>query len=481
MRTHDSAFGASMGTGCVRGVVTDSYGTVIDSDVRPVHGPSIAATADAAQELAQWYGDEAPVLVVSDHSGNPVADPYVHDGLRMIGEVDAIVAANRSLGIMRSLRELAVVDVGRMGTRVHVVDSYTGEILSTSRTELFGGDVCDLAVVEYLLDTYGAAELLSDGAVAALATEVAAAKEVLSTEASVDVSGPFVTDSVRLRRFVFEDLIGPETGALVALVSAALAAGDVDGVLMVGGGANIASVVRAVMNITDLPVVVPDRPELFAAVGASRLSTVIPVPTVVPAPPAPAAVSHSPRQHAAVSLSSSSKRRRSRIAAYIGTCAVIAVAVVASLTAASARTASVDTMSETASGAPSSIVSTTVPRSALTAMPQAGAAAAESATTTTTDGTTTTTTTTTTTAETTASESADPTTSAADRPDPTTSAQASAAQSVTQPTTTTKRDRDPSSQAPATTTSGPTVSSTRVPTTTTIKMTMPTMTVTVPR
>ncbi|MBY6537460.1 Hsp70 family protein [Rhodococcus sp. BP-349] len=290
MRTETETFGVSMSTGCVRGVVMDPEGRVVEvrslatgSD-RPLFAAAAAAIEMAADLCA---GPEAPVIAVG---GDP-ENTYGPGGVRLVAECDALLAAARMEGCVDDARTLAIVDLGRVGTRVHVLDTQTGDLFSSVGISELSGDAIDAAVADHLSTTFGAAEKMSPAAVRTLARDSLAAKEMLSDERAVDLSGPFVTDSVRLRRTDVELLIADSTATLVDLVDDAVARGA-DAVLLVGGGAHIPSVRRDIAARVAVPVITPRWPQFFAAMGAAHLSTVVPASVgaaplpVVVAPPA---------------------------------------------------------------------------------------------------------------------------------------------------------------------------------------------------
>ncbi len=290
MRTETETFGVSMSTGCVRGVVMDPEGRVVEvrSLATGSDHPLSAATAAAFEMAADLcVSPDAPVIAVG---GDPEST-YGPGGVRLVAECDALLAAARMEGCVDAARTLAVVDLGRVGTRVHVLDTQTGDLYSSVGITELSGDAIDAAVADHLSTTFGAAEKMSPAAVRTLARDSLAAKEMLSDERAVDLSGPFVTDSVRLRRTDFELLIAQPTSMLVDLVDDAVARGA-DAVLLVGGGAHIPSVRRDIAARVAVPVITPRWPQFFAAMGAAHLSTVVPpavdaVPLpVVTAPPA---------------------------------------------------------------------------------------------------------------------------------------------------------------------------------------------------
>lgn len=364
MRSDTETFGVSMSTGCVRGVVVDGGGRLVEArtsftDVlHPLTDASTAAT-DMSAELG-WARD-APVMAVG---GDP-EDVYGPGGVRLIGECDAFLAAARMDGSLEFARTVAIVDLGRVGTRVHVLDTSTGELYFSAGTAELSGDAIDAAVAEYLAATFGAAEKMSPAAVQNLARDSVVAKEMLSDERAVDLSGPFVVDPVRLRRTDFELLVAPLLAEFLGHLGDAVAQG-VDAVLLVGGGAHIPFLQRVVTEHVAVPMVVARYPQHFAALGAAHLSTVIPpapvsapipVPEQFPAddsvttvltPVSRAVLPTPPPARSSVPVRRSRparRRRRSRVGVVVGTSALLAAVTLGAAAAASGQSEDVDVRS----------------------------------------------------------------------------------------------------------------------------------------
>ncbi|MGB6183036.1 MAG: Hsp70 family protein, partial [Rhodococcus sp. (in: high G+C Gram-positive bacteria)] len=222
MGTETETFGASMSAGCVRGVVLDGSGRIVDvryADAADSTADSAIAALEMSAELG--LGHDAPVLAVS---GDP-QEMYGPGGVRLIGECDAYLAAARVEGCVDHARILAIVDLGSVGTRVHLLDASTGEQFSCTRTDQLSGHAVDDAIADHLAVTFGATEKMSDAAMSNLARDSTAAKEMLSDERAVDLSGPFVTESVRLRRTDVEVLIESMVADVADMVADAVASG----------------------------------------------------------------------------------------------------------------------------------------------------------------------------------------------------------------------------------------------------------------
>ncbi len=334
-------FGVTMSTGVVRGATVSDVGELLEVTERPVSmDRALDNACDAALELAAAAGHDAPVMAVG---GDP-EDWVGRGGVRLVGECDAFLAAARVEGCVEDARVIAVVDVGRVGTRIHVLDNLTGRLISSVGTDEFSGDALTMAVTSYLWSTYGAAERGGSAEMSSLAAAADRAIRLLGTERAVDLSGPFVTDPVRLRRNEFDAIVADCAARVQPLIDDAVRVGA-EVVLLVGGCAESAAVVDVVAHRTDAPVRVPRHPAAFSAMGAAHLSTVIPAarlfaaPRTVPAQRVPvAAAAPVETPPAPVGAHAAPERRRSpRIAAVAGTAALVAVATLGAAAGASER------------------------------------------------------------------------------------------------------------------------------------------------
>ena len=125
------------------------------------------------------------------------------------------------------------------------------------------------------------------------------AKEILSTasEASVTVSMPGFSKTVRIGRAEFESLVRPDLREGLALATRllqqlSLTPDQLVGVALVGGASRMPVVAELVGRDLDLPVVLSDAPELDIAQGlvapAPTAAEAAPIPTSAPpVPPAP--------------------------------------------------------------------------------------------------------------------------------------------------------------------------------------------------
>ncbi|QJY46339.1 Hsp70 family protein [Pseudonocardia broussonetiae] len=169
--------------------------------------------------------------------------------------------------------------------------------------ERLGGVDFDEAVLDHVRTALGdvwqgldPADPSVQAAVAGLRRECTAAKEALSadTEVLVPVMLPGTHTQVRLGRAEFEDMIRPAVGETVealrrALVSAGLAPGDLDAVLLVGGSSRIPLVSQLVSAELGRSIAVDADPKAVVAAGAALTARGLVRPAVAVPVAAPAA------------------------------------------------------------------------------------------------------------------------------------------------------------------------------------------------
>ncbi|WP_203709809.1 Hsp70 family protein, partial [Actinoplanes digitatis] len=173
------------------------------------------------------------------------------------------------------------------------------ELLGTpDGIEQMGGVDFDEAVFEHVAQILPADRLTGDDpdlvpALAQLRRDCVEAKEALSfdTEVMIRVALPGLNTRVRLTRQEFEAMIEPALQETVrslgrALRSAGVAPERLRAVLLAGGSSRIPLAGALVGEAFGRPVVVDPNPEHSIALGAARLTALVPAP--VPVPPAAA-------------------------------------------------------------------------------------------------------------------------------------------------------------------------------------------------
>jgi len=168
--------------------------------------------------------------------------------------------------------------------------------------EHLGGADFDEAVFRHVLSVLGDEALQSKdnspevlAAVARLRQDCVEAKEALSadTVTAIVVTLPGVSQTVRLTRAEFEDMIRPAIGDTLACMQRALASAgvgpqDLASVILVGGSSRIPLVAQMLGTELGRPIAVASHPKSSVALGAARIGGALDAePLVAPAPPTP--------------------------------------------------------------------------------------------------------------------------------------------------------------------------------------------------
>ena len=273
-----------------------------------VGGGSFSADGVAA-EMVRWTADRVaetqgggPRRVAVAHPAGwgayrrgvfteALAEVGLHDVV-LLTEPEAAAAAHAATGRLPMGRTVAVYDLGGGTFDAAVVQGVTASPASPvglrvlghgQGLEALGGIDFDEALFWHVCSALGGAVDALDPAdpatvraVAGLRRACVAAKETLSvdTEAVVDVRLPGVTTRVRVTRGEFEEMISPALRQTVdvlgeVLDSARVTAGDLDGVLLVGGSSRIPLVAQMLSAELGRPVAVDPDPTTVVARGAT--------------------------------------------------------------------------------------------------------------------------------------------------------------------------------------------------------------------
>lgn len=281
MRT---VLGVSVGSATARATALDvADDSVCSANVSRSFEPAdhVSAALDLLDAMARTQQVEPAdsILAVPDdpagRSQTSAYSMYQADRFMVVSELGAQLRFLRGTGQLEGLRTVAVCDVGASGTTVSVADPKTGTVFWSVRTAGFGGNVCDEAVRNYLLATYGADELVSSAALDDLVVAIRYAREQLSSLRVAEIPGPFVGGPVRLWRSSFDDIVDRavrfiEDWTASAIVEAPKA---VNALVLVGGCAHIPALRRVFRRDLRLPVLVPAMPDSLTAHGAALLAS----------------------------------------------------------------------------------------------------------------------------------------------------------------------------------------------------------------
>lgn len=181
-------------------------------------------------------------------------------------------------------QQIAIFDLGGGTFDAAVVGAHQGGFHLIGRPkglEQLGGTDLDQAIFAHVLEVAGCnlADLEDTkenrSAVARLRDDCRKAKEHLSSDTSVSVPVmlPGLHTEVRLNRTEFESMIqaplGDALGVLdLSIQDAGLTPGDLDGVLLVGGGSRIPLVTQLLSSHLGVPVLADAHPKHTVALGA---------------------------------------------------------------------------------------------------------------------------------------------------------------------------------------------------------------------
>jgi molecular chaperone DnaK len=316
---------------------------------------SVAAPADAVREFKRRLGDPEPIMIagrpylpeqlvaafarwvrdnVAAQCGGPpnqlaVSHPANWTAFQrqllstaldeaqlapvvLIAEPEAAAIDFASVAQLAPGRLVLVYDLGGGTFDVALLrrDTVGFETVGDPRgVERLGGIDFDEAVFQYVLRTASVepadATRTDPGdrlALDQLRARCVEAKELLSTQASVDVPVflPGVTATVAVTRDAFEDMVRPMLRQTVELVRqtmdrARVGAQELSDVLLVGGSSRIPMVSRMIQDDLGVPVRVDTHPKLVVARGAARRAgTEIERRVAMPAPPPSAAAPTAP-------------------------------------------------------------------------------------------------------------------------------------------------------------------------------------------
>ncbi|SNT44284.1 Hsp70 family protein [Rhodococcoides kyotonense] len=193
--------------------------------------------------------------------------------IALIPESAAAHAFLAESGLIARYRTVAVVDIGASGTTISILDSHSGTVLATERTETFGGNVVDALVKDLVhgnpVRSRDVRDDLRDERGIGSA-RYRAVKEHLSTHDSADLDrndGASAVDRADLDAAILPLV------ATVGHSTARLAANhELEAVVLIGGGANTPSVRTAFEATLRLPVLAVSEPDAVLAQGAAQVS-----------------------------------------------------------------------------------------------------------------------------------------------------------------------------------------------------------------
>ncbi|MET0797492.1 MAG: hypothetical protein ABWY21_08910 [Rhodococcus sp. (in: high G+C Gram-positive bacteria)] len=190
------------------------------------------------------------------------------EGVVTVSEAVAVVALVRTSGAAEGFRLLTVLDIGRTGVTVSMIEIGTAITIASTRSTALAGDRLDGVVAELLSATTDDAALDADAAFDA--REV---KEYLASGSRRAQVMP-VPESMCIR---FDSVVTREVEDTLMVIRevAARARCVPDALVLVGGGARISLVEKILAREFSVPVIRPAEPELASAKGAALIAEVL--------------------------------------------------------------------------------------------------------------------------------------------------------------------------------------------------------------
>ncbi|GAA4476824.1 hypothetical protein GCM10023094_17660 [Rhodococcus olei] len=285
-----SSLGVSVGASAVRLACPDEEGVdapefrwwaVGAEETRPEE----LAAESVGIVLAERSGDDHPPAVAVAYRDREQADAVsaalARHQIQHVQLVPGETAALRMLeesGALADHATLVLYDLGSSGLTVTVMDRSTGMVLSRARTDEISGDLVDELIRDHQLDQRRVDEPADAAAQRALDDRCREVKERLSDHGAVCMPGD--GGLLLLSQDGLESLIAQPVEASARLTRQVVGqSGRVaDAVVLIGGGARIPLVQSVIQTWLNLPVIVPDQPELVAAEGAALLAESYPAP-----------------------------------------------------------------------------------------------------------------------------------------------------------------------------------------------------------
>lgn len=219
-----------------------------------------------AGAIAVAYRDREQAMAIRAAIGKQRRD------VQLIPESTAALTYLRETGLLDRYETVAVIDLGASGTTVTVADLADDTVLRSERTETISGAAVDELIYHHLLDCHFARRGTRPNRTM-LINRSRAAKEHLSIAPAVTIDH-VAGQPLKLTRADFGELIADllHEAADYARAVFARAPKSPEAVAIIGGGANIASLVEGLDALLDIPVVSVPEPEAVTAKGAALVA-----------------------------------------------------------------------------------------------------------------------------------------------------------------------------------------------------------------
>lgn len=216
--------------------------------------------------IAVAYRDREQAMAIRAAIGRQRRD------VQLIPESTAALTYLRHTGLLDRYETVAVIDLGASGTTVTVADPADDTVLRSERTDAISGAAVDELIYHHLLDCHFARRGTRPNRTM-LINRSRAAKEHLSIAPAVTIDH-VAGKPLKLTRADFGELVAGLVGELAAYARAVFARAPKlpEAVAVIGGGANIVSVVDGLDALLDIPVLSVPEPESVTAKGAALVA-----------------------------------------------------------------------------------------------------------------------------------------------------------------------------------------------------------------
>lgn len=273
-----SSVGVSLGTCGIRTARTTEDGTWTDDT--PFESWQLAPSADDVARVVRGIVDrpDAPQSLgvayrspaERTHIASALDEEYVSD-VHLIDETGAALEYLRP-GLPSHHRTIALFDAGDTGVGIDIVDVESGRSYGSTRTTAISGSAFDAVVREHILGLGIVRPPQSPDEDSSLTAFCRGIKEALSTHRTTSTPDG---EHVLLERHIFELSIARSTEQAAAMVRQLGLEAEFypDAVVAIGGTSNVPLIRATLERFLQLPVIVPDRPELVVAGGAAVHAT----------------------------------------------------------------------------------------------------------------------------------------------------------------------------------------------------------------
>ncbi|WP_155981067.1 Hsp70 family protein [Nocardia sp. CNY236] len=230
-----------------------------------MHRDVESATLPPPTSVAVAYRTEEQAQLIRSATGRR------HE-LELIPESTAALTYLRHTGLLARYDTVAIVDFGASGLTVTIADQADGAPLRADRTTSVSGKAIDELIYQHLVALHFARRSARPNR-GMLTNRGRAAKEHLSVATSVTVDH-VAGRPVKLTRVDFEELVADLLHSMTLFVTATFARApqQPQAVAVIGGGANIPTVVDTLTTALDVPVLTVPDPEAVTAKGAALIA-----------------------------------------------------------------------------------------------------------------------------------------------------------------------------------------------------------------